>query len=1460
MLPSPMTCLRTRRFFRRGVRAVVAVVLFPTLVAAQQSNVPARITQAIDPANLAVLKGNVHPLARPEFDRGPAPASLPLNRMLLVLQRSRDQEAALEALLDAQQDKSSPNYHHWLTPQQFGQEFGPADQDVETIVSWLQTQGFQIDRVSNGRGIIEFSGNAGQLQNAFHTAIHGYVVNGKSYWANASDPQIPAALAPVLAGIASLNSFRRRPMYQLAGVFSKSKDTGRVTRISAPTTGASAGVPSPNFTYTCGTNSNTGQPISCYGVSPYDFATIYNTLPLWNGSPAIDGTGETIAIVARTNINLQDITDFRTLFGLPANPPNVILDSPDPGIVLGDETESDLDVEWSGAVAKGASIDLVVSQSTETSDGVDLSALYIVDNDLAPVMSESYGECELGLGTAGNQFLNNLWQQAAAEGITVFVSSGDNGSAGCDFYAGQTPEPAQYGLEVNGLASTPYNVAVGGTDFNDFSNATTYWNSTNSTTQASAKGYIPETTWNDSCTNAIFAQLGFSANAETNCNNSQLSSFVFTLGAGGGKSACTSSSSPTPSACSGGYAKPSWQSGNGVPSDSKRDLPDVSLFASNGFVGNFYMLCERDFSGVNGQPCSTSVFLGVGGTSAAAPAFAGIMAMVDQRMASVDVNPAWRQGNANYIFYKLAAKSGNTCTSAANPASTCVFYDTQVGTIAMPCLAGTINCSPQSGDQYGVLPGYAATAGYDLATGLGSVNAANLVNDWSSVGNTPSTTTLTLNSGNPVSIAHGSPVPASVSVAPNSPQPTGNVSLLAMQGTTPTSFGTLTLNGSATASGSFTTLPGGTSYSVKAHYAGDATYAGSDSNAVNVTVTPEASKTSLSIITFDPTTGQMTNPNATTFTYGSPYILRSDVTNSGGSLCWNASTRSVSYPCPTGSIALTDNGAALGGGTFALNSQGYTEYRAIQLTGGAHSLVANYGGDNSYTASSTTDPVSVTPAPTTTSISVQSSSAIGTYIIGQTFSFSIQSLTQSSGVAPTGTYTIFDGTSQLTGTTPFTISAYGYAGSSTGGASATAGGLVSVPGPSGPHTITAHYAGDSNYASSISPGAQLYAVYGTVMTVAASPTGIIYGQNSNVTVTATLDTTNPASNLALKPTGTITFNAGTPTISVIADPSGNWMIQATLTTSPQQSGYIGASYAGDANYGPASASVFVTVTVPDFAISAPATPFVITAGQTGTTTLTITPATNYTSTVALSCSNAFNAFVAGATCAISPSSVTLSNGAAATAMLSISTVAPSPGTTALLLPIARRIGLPVTPANCWLLGSFAMSAGLILLAFSSRRQFRGTALGLCFVGVASFSIGCGGAASGGGGGGGGPYPTSVAFSVSTTKAAASSNVTLSATVTSPNSNPIFGTVIFNCGDCSFDPTVSLANGSAQAQIGGGVLVPGTYGYSARYTPDSSHQASQSGTLNIVFTGTVSQIVNAQTGSDLHSIAVPVTIQ
>jgi len=676
--------MRQKKLFAIQCTALLTLLSIPALqIFAQSSEAQQRITEAVDEAKLTVLKGNTYPLARPENDRGSAPASQLMETMMLALKRTPEQEAALENLMAEQLDKSSANFHKWLTPEQFGRQFGPSDQEIQIVTSWLQSHGFQSIEVSNGRTVIEFGGNAGQVQDAFHTVIHNYFVDGKEHYANASDPAIPTALTPVVAGVVALHNFHKKPMY----VAARARKS------------ASAGSPNPLYTYSC-------PPNTCYGLGPTDFATIYDVTPLWNAG--VDGTGVSIAVIGQSDVNMKDISTFRSVFGLPANAPNKVLAGTDPGIVSGDETESDLDLEWAGAVAKGATLQFVVSQS------VDTSAQYAVDHMVAPVLSESYGLCELFIGTTENVVINNRWKQASTEGVTVVVATGDEGSAACDVTDSNLPNPqvAANGLQVSGLASTPYNVAVGGTDFNDFSNPSTYWNANNnSTTLASAKSYIPETTWNSTCTNNAFG-----ANPETNCNDSTNNQFQWTVAGSGGASNCISSDQVNPSSCSGGYPKPSWQVATGVPNDGKRDIPDVSLFAGNGFNGNFYMVCAADQTG--GKFCTPSdpngSFFPLGGTSGSTPAFAAIMAMVNQKFGSA-------QGNANAVLYPMAASQPGA------------FHDVTSGTIAVLCASGSPNCNKtSSSDTYGILTGYNAGSGYDLATGLGSVDAANLVNNWNS--------------------------------------------------------------------------------------------------------------------------------------------------------------------------------------------------------------------------------------------------------------------------------------------------------------------------------------------------------------------------------------------------------------------------------------------------------------------------------------------------------------------------------------------------------------------------------------------------------------------------------------------------------------------------------------------------------------------------------------------------------
>ncbi len=844
------------------------------------------ITQPVDEGQLTVLKGNTHPLARPAFDLGTAPATLPMQRMLLVLKRSPQQEAALRKLLDDQQRKSSPNYHKWLTPTQFGQQFGPSDSDMQTITLWLQSHGFQVGS-TKGRSVLEFSGSASQVKEAFHTTIHKYIVKGEQHWANASDPSIPTALTPAVTGVLTLHNFLKKPHIHFS-------PQPVAAKLVSPGPGKRPQVTFP---------AQNGQPVT-YALAPQDYAVIYNMSPL---NVDLIGNGTTIAVVGRSNLynGGEDVSDFFNVVGSANNfnrPGfNIVLDGPDPGdLGGGEEAEATLDSTWSGAIAPGAAVDLVVSASTNTTDGIDLSELYIVENNLADIMTESFGTCEYYSTDSQVAGVNAVAEQAAAQGITYFVSAGDDGAEGCDDQDSETVATGP--LSVNVLASTPFTVAVGGTQFNENGDDTKYWTSSAPISET-AISYIPEDVWNASClSSACGANAGIWAGSGGVSSGNILSGGTFA-----------------------GFPKPAWQTGFG---DSFRDVPDVALTSAG---HDPYLLCIE----ASCEPDSTGNFYiyFVWGTSAAAPSFAGIMAMVDQQATS-------RQGQADYVLYTLAemqqantALSGlcNGSSTTTLPNTACVFNDITVGNNAVP---GETNYGLSNAD-------YQAGVGFDMASGLGSVNVTNLVNQWDSAASkfNATTTTLTLNSS--TTLVHGSPLSFTAAVAPTSGTgtPSGDVALLISAFPVVQGEGFFTLTGGAVSS-SISSLPGGT-YALAAQYGGDATFAGSTSLASpEVTVTPEASTTALSVLTFN----QNGNPiPVTSEPFGTFIYLRADVAGTSG------------HGIPTGGVTFSDTFGSIPGSSnpYALNSQGNTATPNGVLTfdTGTHTISASYGGDASFNGS-----------------------------------------------------------------------------------------------------------------------------------------------------------------------------------------------------------------------------------------------------------------------------------------------------------------------------------------------------------------------------------------------------------------------------------------------------------------------------------------------------------------------------
>ena len=838
-----------------GLLTLGVSLLFAQSAAAQNSAVALRITAAVDDAKRVRLTGNIHPLAQARFDQGAAPDSLPLERLLLILKRSPEQEAALRTLLDEQQDRSSPNYHKWVTPVEFGRRFGPSDADIQIVKGWLEGHGFRVGNVANGKSVIEFSGTVALVRQAFRTEIHKFVANGESHWANTSEPEIPEAIAPVVDGIKSLHSFFKKPMHVLV------KDDAKF-----------AVRPGSHPDYNLGNGS--------HALTPGDFATIYNVNPVYTAGTT--GAGWTIAVLGRSNINLMDVIQFRQLTGLPENTPTVVLNGSDPGkLGDGDENEALLDTEWAGGVGRGATVKFVLSQSTETVDGVDLSGLYTVDNDLADIMSESFSLCEALLNNDINnsqlKFELNNAEQAAAEGITFTADTGDSGAASCD---SPGESSAQGPVSVGVPASTPYTIAVGGTQFDENGDDPLYWSASNNADNSSVLQYIPEEAWNQSC---AVAQCGSSAN----------------LAAGGGGASAV-------------FSKPAFQTGvAGIPADGHRDVPDISFSAA---TRDGYVICRAGKCGGTNPAFSV-----VGGTSAPTPAFAGVMSLITQKTNS-------RQGQADFALYHLAASetfancNASTLEPGSPPASNCIFNDVTVGNNSVPGATG-----------------FSAGTGYDQATGLGSANVQNLVNNWASAVGTATTTTLTIN---PASIMHGASVTASGTVTGSGGTPTGEISFLA-DGQSLAGVGLDSLSGGAY-SAPITDLPGGGPYGVVAHYAGDTQFAESTSNTVQVTVTPEASTVTVS--------ARLVNASQQTFTVipqngsvppGSLVFVRADVAGNSG------------HGIPTGTVTLTDAQES-DGATLTLNSDGFAEIQSSSLSNGNHSFSATYSGDVSFDAGGST--------------------------------------------------------------------------------------------------------------------------------------------------------------------------------------------------------------------------------------------------------------------------------------------------------------------------------------------------------------------------------------------------------------------------------------------------------------------------------------------------------------------------
>jgi hypothetical protein len=1281
----------------RSLAGLFALTMFAIYTAAGQSAEPKGIMPKLEAKNTAAGTGHIQTTAAPEIrvigkvddskrttlwghvpgaihsatDLGRLDPNTPAEHMLMVLKSSEEQKHELRRILDEQQDKNTANYHQWITPEEFGDHFGVHDADIAKVSAWLKSKGFTVEDVAKSKRVLQFSGTTGQLEKAFQTEIHTYRVGSEMHASVARDITVPAALSPVIAGVPMSNFFRKNRMSKVRKA--EGFKVGPKVYGGACTGAAES---------TCNEY-----------VGPGDFATIFNTAPLIAGG--INGAGIKIGIVGRSDILLSDVQSYRTMFDLPNNDPIFVHAGQDNGIDPGDDGESDLDVEISGGDAPGAKVYFVIGTPTFLVDGITNSFEYLIENNLTDIISSSYGDCESNEGTGGNEFNEQAFEQAAAQGISVFIANGDNGPAQCDDQAADTYEVLGYAAPAEG--SSPYAVAVGGTAFNEGASTSpssttpkddaAYWLAGEYSLELNnAMSYIPEIPWNGSkdsdasldpsadledlwsasgAISAYYLKPAFQtgdgvptsdpvlpggdwvtgvtltngggagyttapsvtwsggtcvtlpATASTTISGGKVAGIVFNYGTQGGTLAagqgfgCTVAPTATFTAAPNGGTTATGtptigQMQNILPLVSgvpHRYTPDLSLAAEVEHDGTVFCsegTCENPSPGAYG-------FAIVGGTSVAAPSMAGIQALIDEANGG-------RQGMPAYIYYKLASQQSSTgCNSqilpsGAGASSTCAFQDITVGDNLI-CAAKTCTTATQK-------IGFKAAAGFDLASGLGSVNGYNLATQWSTVTFNSSDTSLNLSKTS--GIAQGSSVTVSGSVTPGSGNgtPTGDVAFILSQGefgqtvnvTTgawsgPAPFATLS-GGSYSAS--IDNLPAGT-YTVTARYAGDETYGSSLSTPVTVTV--GQGSTSLTITPGLINGSACTLTDTSSFTYGGNADIEATVASNSG------------QGVPTGTVTITLDGSPWATETLDPNGNGYLIAGAIPtssciydymfatspaLPGGSHTIGATYSGDGTFPTLTAT-PVNITVA----KLSVTPTLAAGKTNITSgasdqlTATFAISGLTGiTSGLAgPTGTVTFTDTTTSTVLGTVGVTDAVGFSGN-TYTYSATA--VLATTGitTTGANSITATYSGDANFSGTTSTAVAVTVGTGTATTVVVTSNSNPTTLNGRPTFTATI-------NAGAGPTsGTVTFYDGTTVLG-----TGTVGSAHTATFRPASgAAFFGGTHNITAAFG-GVATTFTASTSPVFVetVNQGTTTIVLTAknqavaGQTVTLAALITP-------------------------------------------------------------------------------------------------------------------------------------------------------------------------------------------------------------------------------------------------------------
>ena len=1228
--------IRFEMFLARCLAALISLLLFAAPMLRAENVRPLLITEAIDESKLVTLGGNTRPEANAKYDRGPVADNLLLEHLQLLLNRSAEQERELEKLIDDLHDSSSPNFHHWLTAQELGERFGVAEQDRDTIKSWLRSHGLKVNVDYTNGLLIDFSGTAGQIREAFRTEIHNLTVKGDKHIANMSDPKIPAALAPAVTGIVSLHDFRPHPLVK----------------------------PMPAYTVSQGGT-------EYYLVVPGDLATIYNLNPLF--SAGISGQGQTIVVIENTDVySADDWTTFRSVFGLssytdgsftqihPA-PPSGTNNCTDPGAISSD-IEAIVDAEYASASAPSASIVLASCYDTPTFGGLIALENLLNESSMPPaIVSMSYAECEAANGAASNAAFNSTFQQAVAEGVSVFAAAGDHAAAGCDV----SDADSIYGIGITGWGSSPYDVAVGGTDFGDTFAKTnsTYWSATNSSTYESAKSYVPEIPFNDSCASELLAEFeGFGQTYGTSgfCNSSKGANFLTTVGGGGGPSGCATGVPAVSGVVGGtcaGWPKPAYQTLIGNPSDGVRDIPDVSLFAANGVWLHAYPFC---FSGGGascaGKPVTWSI---AGGTSFATPIMAGIQALVNQQTGA-------RQGNPNYVYYNLAGTqygtSGDkTCNSTLGNkvSSACIFYDVTQGDNDVDCVVtnglGDNNCYQPSGDN-GVLstsnsayqPAFTATTGWDFTTGIGTVNAYNLVNNW------PASFTLTSNPSS-VTVTHGGHVTSTISVVPSNGF-SGSVTLSA-----------LGLPNGVTAA--FSPNPA-TGTSTLTLTASDKAAAGTTTVTITGTSGILTATTNISLTVAAPSYTLSASPSSLTIaqtTQGTSTITITPANGFSGNVTFSASG------LPSGVTAAFNPNPATSTSTLTLTAS------ATATIGTATITVTGTSGNLTAT---TTISLTVTPAPSYTlsampnALSItQGTQGTSTITITPANGFSGNVTLSASGL-PSGVTAAFN-PNPATSASTLTLTASATA--------ATGTATVTVTGASGTSTAT----------TTIS----LTVTAAPSFTLSASPGSLTLVQGNQGTSTITITPANGFS-------GNVTLSAsGLPsgvTAAFNPDPATS---TSTLTLTASATAAIGtATLTVTGTSGKLTAATTISLTVtgpPSFTLSASPSSLTITQGNQATSTITITPANGFSGSVALSASG----LPSGVTAAFNPnpakSTSTLTLTASATAATGAATITVT-GTSGNLTS-TTTIGVTVTPAP-----SYTLSAGPSSLTIKQGNEGKST--------------------------------------------------------------------------------------------------------------------------------------------------------